>query len=179
MYLSNTPLVEFPRTPTVARMGELPPGRAGTKKTLDLMRQVVLDSLKDPSQKIRETALSIVRGLAPRRSFAEVAALQHYVRDNIRYVHDPVPFELLQTPQKTLEYRAGDCDDKSMLLAALLMATGHPARFVSLGFKGGPLSHVLVDTRIRDKWVPLETIVEDAEPGWMPSGITSRYIRPL
>lgn len=179
MYLSDLKPAANPRTPTVMRLGDLPSGRAGTKKTLDLMRGIVLDSLKEPAQKVRELALSIVRHVAPRRSFLEVVSLQHYVRDRIRYVRDPVPFELLQTPQKTVEYGQGDCDDKSILLAALLMATGHPSRFISVGFKGGPLSHVLVDTRIRDSWLPLETIVPNVEPGWFPSGVTSKYIRPI
>jgi transglutaminase-like putative cysteine protease len=179
VYLIDTPATVVKRSPTVARMGDIPSGRAGTKETLRLMRRIVLDSLKEPAQKVRELALSLVKDRPQRRSYPEVVALHQFVRDGIRYVKDPVPFELLQTPQKTLEYGQGDCDDKSILLAALLQSIGHPARFVSVGFKGGPLSHVLVDTRIRDKWIPLETILDGKPPGWFPSGVTTRYVLPI
>jgi transglutaminase-like putative cysteine protease len=145
------------------------------------MRDFVHDAIKDPSQTVRGKALSLVAQLPPRKWFPEIYALHQFVRDDIRYIRDPDGYELVQSPDKTLELGQGDCDDKSTLLAALLKVTGHPARFVALGFNGDPLSHVLVETKVdstgndQKDWMPLETIIPKPA-GWYPPGVTSRYV---
>lgn len=159
----------------------LPPGKAGTVQTLKRMRDLVTASLRAPDQKVREQALAIFanENIPPKAYPREIDALQRFVRDQIGYVKDPVGLELVQSPQRTLEIARGDCDDKSTLLAALLMATGKPARFVALGFKGGPFSHVLVEVKSGPRWVPLETILPDKTVGWYPPNVTTRYVLPL
>jgi transglutaminase-like putative cysteine protease len=139
------------------------------------MRQFVRDALREPSQSIRLVALDIIKDLPSRNYRAEMTALHAFVRDQIRYVRDPEGIESVATPEKTLQLGQGDCDDKSTLLAALLMSVGHPVRFVAVGMGGGPLSHVLVESRLADKWVPLETIIPKP-PGWYPSGVTKRFV---
>jgi len=139
------------------------------------MRELAREAVRSPDQHIREVALSIVRGLQQKNWTGEVRALHEFVRDQIRYVRDPVGLELVATPEKVLEYRQGDCDDKSTLLAALLESLGHPARFVAVGIRGGPFSHVLVESKIGASWVPLETIL-DKPAGWYPPDVTSRYV---
>jgi transglutaminase-like putative cysteine protease len=136
------------------------------------MRQMVRDAVRDPKQGVRELALQIIG----RANYVEqVRRLQQWVQNNIRYVRDPPDVELVQTPQYTLGQRAGDCDDQATLLASLLMATGHPAQFVAVGLSGQPLSHVMVQTLIGDKWTGAETIIPKPL-GWMPSPITAHYI---
>lgn len=166
-----------PATPTVATLRGLSPGFE-TRQTLRAMRDLVHASLANPSQIVREQAIAIIKasGVAERDWSGEVNALQTWVRDNIRFTRDPEAFELVQTPEKTLEYRVGDCDDKSTLLAALLESLGHPAQFIAIGFNGDQHSHVLVRTKIADVWVPAETIVAGAPVGWWPQGVTSSYI---
>jgi len=93
--------------------------------------------------------------------------LYRFVRDSIRYVQDVNEIETVQEPQKTLEFGAGDCDDKATLLAALLESIGHPTRFVAIGFEPGIFSHVYVESRIGDSWVAMET-TEPVEMGWEP-----------
>lgn len=159
----------------VATLASIPEGKAGTIATLKIMRQFARDAIRAPSQQIRELALNIIAAL-PARSFGrEVARLHAYVRDEIRYVRDPVDLESVATPEKTLALKQGDCDDKSTLLAALLESTGHPARFVTVGFNGAPFSHVYVETKIGESWVSLETIIQ-RPMGWYPLNATSRYI---
>lgn len=160
----------------VARLAGLPGGRAGTIATLKHMREFVRAAVRDPQQKVRDTALKIfsTRGVPPRKYMAELAALHAFVKDSIRYVRDPVGVELVQTPEATLFRGQGDCDDKSTLLAALLESSGHPARFTAVGFGGNGFSHVLVESKAGARWIPAETII-DKPLGWFPSGVTSKY----
>lgn len=162
--------------PTPALLSDLPAGKAGTIATLKHMREFVRAAIRAPDQRIRSQALQIYAAaqVPPRNYEAEVKALHAFVRDRIRYVRDPVGLELVQAPARTLDIGQGDCDDKSTLLAALLMATGHPARFVVIGFRGEPFSHVLVEYKRGPKWIPLETILDGKPVGWWPSGVTSQ-----
>lgn len=164
-------------TATHSVLRDLPPGFE-TRVTLRMMRDLVHASVAASEQTVRLTAISIVKaaGVAPRDWTGEVSALQTWVRDNIRFTRDPEQFELLQTPEKTLEIGAGDCDDQATLLAAMLSALGHPTQFIAVGFDGGPFSHVLVRTKIGDSWVPAETILPGVTVGWWPDAVTTSYI---
>ena len=88
---------------------------------------------------------------------AEVAAVQQWVRNNIRYTRDVAGVETLARPIDTLAMRQGDCDDQSMVVAALLLAIGHPCRFVAVGRTLDTLQHVFTDTRVGDRWMAVET----------------------
>jgi transglutaminase-like putative cysteine protease len=148
-------------------LGEIPPGEPGTRATLHAMRELV-KRFKTASQ-VRETALTLIRGLPPKAYAAEVRALFEYVRDAIRYVRDIAGVETLQTPVATLELEAGDCDDKSALLAAMLESIGHPTRFVAEGYRSpGHYSHVYLQTRVGQQWLSLDPTVSTATVGWAP-----------
>jgi transglutaminase-like putative cysteine protease len=116
-------------------------GVAGVRQTIAAMR-VFVDYAKT-DQLIRETAISIVRFCTEKSLACEAAALCDWVRDNIRYVRDVVDVETVSTPQKTLQMGAGDCDDKSTLLAALCESIGIPTQFAVLNYGGGPYNHVI------------------------------------
>lgn len=144
--------------------------------TLRIMKKAANDSLtNDKNGTILLLARQLFGGLEQRDWHSEVAALHEFVRDYIRYTLDPDGIELIQTPVKTLELQQGDCDDKSTLLAALLKAGGHPARFVAVGMNGDDFSHVLVEAKSGESWIPLETILPVAM-GWAPPDITRKYI---
>jgi transglutaminase-like putative cysteine protease len=129
-----------------------------------------------PNGQAGSVAITILRGV---NSFsAQAGAIQSWVQNNIEYRRDPPDVELVQTPQVTLQLRAGDCDDQSVLTAALLQATGHPTQFIAVGMDGSPMSHVLTQTLIGTKWVAVETI-QPRPLGWMPSGVTSYYIQKV
>lgn len=160
---------------TVATLTGL--GSASHVDTLRHMRAFVHESLRHPDQIVRECALSLVANCPERRWVAEVAACHGYVRDAIRYVRDPEEFELVQSPEKTLQYRQGDCDDKATLLAALLKSLAHPTRFVAIavGSPSAPFSHVLCESKVGDGWWSLETILP-VPMGWYPPDATRRYV---
>lgn len=151
----------------------LPSGEAGVVGTLKWMERFARDAAHN-DHAIRMLALGQFQGLAQKDYIGEAKRLHAFVRDRIRYVRDPEGRELVQTPQATLGIGQGDCDDKATLLASLLMATGHPVRFVAVAVGPNPnLSHVYVETRIGTSWVPAET-TEPWPFGVAPKGIT-RY----
>jgi transglutaminase-like putative cysteine protease len=162
-------------SPTIARLHGISDGPSGALQTMVFMRQLVLDAVRDPSQNVRDLALKIIGSAG---YVGQVRAIQLWVQQNIRYVRDPTTIELVQTPQKTLQWTAGDCDDQSVLVASLLDSIGHPAQFMAMGFKGGPLEHVLTRTKIGAQWVAVETI-KPVSLGFLPPNITSTYIRDI
>lgn len=166
---------------TYAVLQGLPDGETGTAVTLAEMRDVVRAAIRAPAQTVREAALRILSSVPQRKWLREILALHAFVRDSIRYVTHPQGVQIIQTPEKTLEYAAGNCVDKSVLLASLLEATGHPSQFVALVIKGqqnGQFSHVIVETKNGAKWLPLETILNVAA-GWYPPDAEKRYVRKV
>lgn len=148
-------------------------GKAGIKQTLNLMARLAKEYRKAPA--IRELALSLVRGLAPKDWAGEARAIHHYVRDQIRYVKDIAGCETVQTPIQTVKIGQGDCDDKSLLVGALLGAIGHPVRFVAIGLAPNTFSHVFPQTKIGGRWITLET-TEPWPMGKTASGIKSQMV---
>lgn len=102
-------------------------------------------------------------GLAQKDETGEATRLFRFVRDQIRYVKDPDGAEFLHTPEWVLHLAAGDCDDKSILLASLLLSIGHTPRFAAVAFDADPdtgeaiYSHVWVQDWLGGRWVDLET----------------------
>lgn len=159
--------------PTRATLKRIPPGAAGVRITLNIMRDLVLEYKKHLA--IRSLAAELVAPLQQKNFMGEIKRIHAYVRDNIRYLRDIHGVETLQSPVKTLEFGYGDCDDKATLLATLLAAIGHPSRFVAIGKAPGKFSHVYVETRVGPNWLPLET-TEPVDVGWSPSGVLARMI---
>lgn len=139
---------------------ELAEGPLGTRQTLLLMARLVRESLSTPASAtlIVPLAREIVGALPGQDHSSEAYALQAWVASHIRYVRDPVNVESLTPPAWMLGTLAGDCDDQSMLLAALLGAIGITSRFVAVGVKPGQFIHVYVEAFIGGRWVPLETV---------------------
>jgi hypothetical protein len=142
-------------TPTFGTLSLIPSGRAGVVETLKVMSRLVRDGKKNLT--IRLAAVSLLRECNQKNYSCEVKILHGFVRDFIRYVQDIRDVETIATPEKTLEFAAGDCDDKAVLLASMLESIGHPTRFVAIGFAPGVFVHVYVETKIGESWIPLET----------------------
>jgi transglutaminase-like putative cysteine protease len=147
----------------------LPDGVAGTRATLKAMARYVKEYKKNPT--INLLALDLTRGLPSYDYLGEVTRLQNFVRDEIRYVQDVDGVETLRTPLVTLDYQAGDCDDKATLLCSLLATIGHACQFIAIGFEDNVFSHVMAAARLGTRCIPCETIVAGVGPGWFPNGV--------
>lgn len=121
---------------------------------------------------VRNAAVEIVtrgfltgRGLRQKDFTGEARRLFAFVRDDIRYVRDIAEVETLHDPVTLLRTRAGDCDDKAILLAALLLSTGaEPVRFKALALAPQQYCHVWLQVWIPEagapgggRWLDLET----------------------
>ena len=145
------------RARPTSQLREIPSGVAGTRATLQIMRQLVRQYKK--SLPIRQLALSVIDRVRGHKNFpGQVKAIHEYVKNNIQFVRDVNGVETLATPLKTLEYRKGDCDDQATLIASMLESIGHPTRFIAVKNSAfGPYVHVYVETKIGRKWIPVET----------------------
>jgi len=140
---------------------------------LRLMSQLVRTGKM--SDIVRGMAANLVQDLPQKDWVGEVRRLFEYVRDSIRYVRDIRGVETLHTAERILEQGQGDCDDKSIILASLLEAIGHPSRLVAVGFKPGIFSHVFVETKIGSRWLSLET-TEPVGMGWTPPDVKEKMV---
>lgn len=140
-------------------------GHAGTAQTIRLMRRLIDQSLNDPE--FVRFAVDLVRHIPAYDEFGEVTALFSWVQDHIRYTKDPVTKEKLYPPKELLKIRAGDCDDISMLLGALAIALGYPARLATVAadpVAPDEFSHVYTEVEVpagSGNWVALDA----ARPG--------------
>ena len=145
----------------------IPDGNLAVENTLQMMKRETLRARA--SLPVRFTALRIVQGTPQTDRLSEIRKIHGFVRDSIRYVRDARDVEILQSPEVTLDIGQGDCDDKALLLSALLESIGFTTRFRAVGFNRGEYSHVLTDVLYNNEWLPLETTMP-VEIGWEPPG---------
>ena len=158
-----------------AVLAMIPEGKAGTIATLKIMRNII--KAWRPNLQLRSLASQIV-SVVPGKDWAgELAAIQSWVRDNIRYTRDIHDLETLHTPDVTLNTRMGDCDDQAILTACLLASSGHPWRLVAIALKNAPdqFVHVYTESRLGNKWVSVET-TEPVDVGWEPAGVAAKLV---
>jgi len=157
---------EAPAHPWLGFSVPLRSGQEGTEQTVALMRKLVDQALNDAG--FVRKAIDIVRAVPAYDEMGELRALYDWVKSSIRFVKDPVTKEKLYPPQELLKIRAGDCDDISMLLGALAIAIGYPARLVTIAANAAQpseFSHVYVEAEApphSGNWVPLDAAREDS-----------------
>ena len=101
---------------------------------------------------------------------AEIAAIFHAMRRDIRYTSDIVGADTYQHPRVTLRMKSGDCDDYSALGCAALMSAGIPCRFKVIRTKGSPSwDHIYIQGGTPKgepvQWISLDASVP-VKPGW-------------
>src|SRR5215467_12592552 len=154
----------------------VPRGTRGTLVTARLIAQLVREGAKDFY--VRQKAIEIFRayGARPKDRFGEICALFDFVKRNIRYTRDIFRVELLHSARRMLELKAGDCDDMTILLGAMLLSTGHPVRLALAGFKRNRphvYSHIYPEVFVRGKWIAADA-TSDKPIGWAPPALWKR-----
>lgn len=136
------------------------------------MRKLVDQAVSDPN--FVRFATDLVRGVLPYNDIGEANAVYEWVKRNIRYTKDPVTKEKLYPPSELLKIRAGDCDDISMLMGALMIAIGYPARLATIAASAdqpNEFSHVYLEAEVppgSGQWIPMDAARVDAQFGVEP-----------
>jgi transglutaminase-like putative cysteine protease len=154
-------------------------GYRGTQTTVMRMRALIRAGAKDFY--VRQHAIDILLAQAVRAKDykGEIKALFEWVQQHVRYTKDPYAVEVLHTPRRMLELRAGDCDDMSMVLGALLESIGHPVRIVLTGSRPDRprlFTHVYIEAFCRGRWIPLDATMP-YPMGWEPRTPVKQVIR--
>lgn len=149
-------------------------GDPGIARTIQWMNGIVRGKEGATHPVVRSTALDIVRGLSSRDKQGQIAAVLAWVKRNIDFRGEYK--ELLQTPVVTLQLCAGDCDDHSMLIAALLKTLGYTTRFNTVAADAedpGQFTHVFCEVLdpTSQQWTALDSTVAASTPGWRPDNV--------
>jgi len=160
----------------------LPSGDAGVRLTLQAMQAAALGKEGALNPEIRAWALEATQDAQDRNDFELASALFHAVRRVVRFRGEFS--ETVQTPLVTLQLGAGDCDDHATLMVALLRSIGIPARFKTVATDPSDprnFNHVyaLAGLRRGNKivmWLPVDTTVPQAHPGWEPSRVLRHQV---
>ena len=157
-------------------MLRVPRGTTGTLRTAKIIAKLVQDGAKDFY--VRQKAIEIFRAydVKAKNRIGEVSALFDFVKRNIRYTRDIFRVELLHSARRMLELRAGDCDDMTILLGAMLLSTGHPVRLVLAGFRPNrphAYSHIYPEVNVRGRWIAIDATM-DKPIGWAPPALWKR-----
>jgi hypothetical protein len=157
-------------------LGHIPRGYVGTLRTVGHMMVLIRAGAKDFY--VRQKAIDILleRGVKPKDYLGEMKALFEWVQRNVRYTKDPFRVEVLHSARRMLELRAGDCDDMSILLSAMLESIGHPVRLVLSGpdpLRPRLFSHVYLEVYHKGRWIPLDATMP-YPMGWAPRALVKK-----
>ena len=156
----------------------IPKGYAGTLRTVAHVIDLIKAGAKD--FRVRQTAIGILRrrGVRPKDYLGEIKALFEWVQEHIRYTRDPFRVEVLHSPRRMLQLRAGDCDDMAIVLGAMLEAVGHSVRLVLTGtdpLAPDRFTHIYIEALCRGRWVPLDATMP-YPMGWAPRAPVRKVI---
>jgi hypothetical protein len=138
-----------------------------TAQTIGLMRQYACEDSQ--SSIVRKAALLATKGNESSKACA--VKIHQWIRQRVRFqtdeetaasfCDDPAQAEVLIRPVDilTMPEPAGDCDDFSMLCAAMLQAVGIRACFTTVAADAAEpnvYSHVYVKAQVEDGWLSLD-----------------------
>jgi hypothetical protein len=150
----------------------------GTEKTVEYVQALIRAGAKDFS--VRQKAIDILleKDVKPKDYLGEIKALFEWVQRHIRYTKDTFQVEVLHSARRMLELRAGDCDDMTILLGAMLEAIGHPVRLVTIGptpLRPDHFTHIYLEVFHRGRWIALDATMP-YPMGWAPRTLVKRVI---
>lgn len=162
--------IAAPLTPPTIYAGAIPKGYAGTQRTIEQIGGLIRAGAKDFYLRQKAIDILLEQRVRPKDYPGEIKTLFEWVRRHVRYTRDPFRVEVLHSARRMLELRAGDCDDMTILLSAMLEAIGHPVRLVIVGpDQGRPhfFSHIYLEVFCRGRWIALDPTMP-YPPGWAP-----------
>lgn len=165
--------------PYTMRKVSIADGEGGVRQTVRHMQAFVNGPEGIGAPAVRAAALDAVRGFPESQ---EIEKIFQWVKNNIEFRGEAE--ETLQTPLVTLQLKAGDCDDQTALVAAMLKSLGYQVEIKTVAVeRDDPNLSTHVYAVVKDKktkqWIPLDTTVGTAFAGWEPQDITRPTMYPL
>lgn len=151
-------------------------GDAGVAQTIALMKQLIDDGVKDPV--VNRYAIDALRnsGAIQHDPLSAAQTIFDNVSRNFFFVNDPVgpsgAKETLRIPRDTIELRAGDCDDYTVLICALLGTIGMETRIITVATDprdASQFTHVYPEVEIEGQWIPVDAARPGAQFGLAPA----------
>jgi hypothetical protein len=157
---------------------------------LDLIAERINLSVVNPQVRqdgsqylLRDLALEIVRGTPQHGQSSEDAVIGNifwWVKSNIEYRQDPRDFDQYQGAGRTIISGGSDCDDHTILNAALLNSLG----FLTGCFCTSPDNqnwHILATVGAHpfnapQEVIPLDTTQPESFPGWLPPAHMRKFL---
>lgn len=143
----------------LSKLRHISNGETGTDQTIEIISNIVNESLKRPDVRLLAHRILREAGLSSRDGYKVASALTDWVRKHIRYVKDPIGVETVQSPEVTLKITSGDCDDHVVLISALMQSIGIPIRYVVVGRNRQQFSHIYIQGLIGSSWREIDTTI--------------------
>jgi hypothetical protein len=144
----------------------------------------IIETVNPGSPDVRTLATELGRRFEA-GNFKQARRIYEYVRDEIHYIRDPLPFEDIQSPETTLKRLSGDCEDQAILLCSLLLAIGFETALLFADTDGDgqpdhvysavhipnapdlykPFANKKIEGRDLRNWIPLDPTSEDLDFG--------------
>ncbi len=153
---------------------------AEARAKITRFRQIAHEGARDPV--VVKLADWLVAPYPPDDWLSMAQSIHRFVRDKIRYQHDPDLHDDFRSVRSTLERSAEDCDGKVTAAVALMLAAGLDAEVVPVLDDAGRLKHVQGRVRwpgsrsIRGSvggWIFFESTIRGAELGQRPTDVAS------
>ena len=155
-------------------------------KTLDLMKDISLESMKNPN--IRYFVASML-SRNPVNKLEELNSIFNFIKRRTRFLRDPINYELLQTPDFVImlinsgEMPTLDCDDMAMLAATMLGVVGYDTAFKAVSTNhDNEFNHVYCLVKLSNLsggWMGFDPSNPIASIGTEPPIITRAYIKEV
>lgn len=183
IFLKRHPLKNLGKLPD-QQLKQVGNGIYGNLDTIEVMKKMAREYSRHDLVKRLATNILHFHNIPSHHYIEEARAIGNFVKNHVRYVKDPVGTESLQAPDMMIRmmqdagYAMGDCDDMSLLIAALLMSIGIQPRFRAVRYaKDCPhFNHIYVvvyENNISDSLNPgptrrlvLDAIVKDKPIGF-------------
>ena len=149
-------------------LSEIPSSRftdATVKKMLDFVQKAQRD------YKFIQLATKIIDSCPAKDKMCEGKTIFYFVKKTIKFVNDPIDVELVRDPWVILQERKADCDELSLLIAALAASVGIPYKFATIAadlVRPDEFSHVYTMMYIQGKWHGADASVPKSYFGWEP-----------
>lgn len=147
-------------------------------KTIKHMQRLAFGPEGVGHPQVRIAAIEAVRGAI--KNVDEIDHVLAWVKRNIEFRGEHA--ETLQSPVVTLQLAAGDCDDHSTLVAAMLSSIGYKTAFRTVATSPNDPQFSHVYAVVRDKrsprWIAIDTTVGQSYAGWEPPMIYRQRTYP-